>query len=284
METKFDWIDKLNSVQVESKRLNTRHLKNFIDSTLLLNNISYSTNSKIFLLYLNEIKNYQVLVFDDDFDNAYLECFLLSDSLKDNKSVLFIYKKYIVLYINKEPYFFQKNSAKINNIELKRYLENSLKVNIEYIEEVDDKKFNEYYTRFKKENKKKLLKNYNKTKEYFLVIYSIYICLIIAISFLSVINEKDELKSTTKKINILKDISFKPFVLEYSDFIKSLNKNKLVLNSFFYEKNITKFIFQSKNKSDIYNFLLMNKNKIFNSSIMYSKELKTFICEVEIKR
>lgn len=286
METKFDWVDDFKYIQIDSNRLPARLIKNFTYSNLLLNNISYNLNSKIYLLYLNEIKSYQILVFDEKFDPAYLECFSKSLYLNEYETVLFIYKQYMVLYKDKKPYYFQKNSININNDELRNYFENNLGLNIEYIEVVDDASFTKYFEKYKKEDKKSYLNNINKTKDYFLIIYLIYIVfLIITIFYLFTFNKENISNKDIKEINIDNKVKvFKPFTYLYSDILDNLQKNKLNLNSFIYEKNSIKFIFHSTNKKNIYDFLLIYKNRIKNSSILYNKELKAFVCEVGLKK
>lgn len=119
----------------------------------------------------------------------------------------------MVLYKDKKPYYFQKNSININNDELRNYFENNLGLNIEYIEVVDDASFTKYFEKYKKEDKKSYLNNINKTKDYFLIIYLIYIVfLIITIFYLFTFNKENISNKDIKEINIDNKVKvFKPF-------------------------------------------------------------------------
>ncbi len=280
MKKELNWLNKLTIVQVESKPLFNTALKNFINTNLLLNNVFIESLNKIYLFYISEIKTYQILVADDSFDISYLECF--RTNCTSNKNILFVCKNYCILYKNKKPYFFQKNTQQINKDEINRFIESKLSISIDEIKEFDDESLFSLIDNYKKSNFKAILKDFNKTKDGFLAIYIVYIFTILAFLFYFTIYGSVNSKVIVKP----KEITYPKmqyFSKDYNLILENLNKNKLKVKSFLYENKKIKLLFTSTNKENIYRFLIEFKNSINNSAVTYIKEKKLYECEIGIK-
>lgn len=276
----FNWCNTSSNLEIKSQKLKKSKLKNFVNTNLLLNSISFNKSNKIYCNYLDENESYQILVFENEFDESYLEVFNTFEN--SNKFTLFIHIKYFLVYKESKPYYFQKRSHGLTNEELKEFIENKFSISIDEIINVSDEDLLEGLKKYKQQKNKPMLLNINETKDYFFSIYSLYILFIVGgltyLIYMQNIENKIEPIKEVKKEKI-----FYSFEDKYDSFLKTFKSNKLKVVQLNYEKNIVKISFNSKEKKLLYSFLQEYKKNVLKSAITYLENEKIYLCEVSLK-
>ena len=114
----------LKLVIIKSKK----NLKSFISTFFELKNINLSSNSKIVLNYIKELKIYQILLIKEKFNNLEIELFYKLLENNEKEFISFIYEKYFLIFKNNKIYYIQNIDENIDNRELLSYLNKNFKI------------------------------------------------------------------------------------------------------------------------------------------------------------
>lgn len=270
--------ENIKTFLIESPKLKQNKLKNFVVNSLLINNYIYSQRDFIYLFYLENINSYEILVSKE----KVLSFDILNSYIEENGFVSIKYEDFYILFFDKKPYYFQQIQNDISNDEVYKYLENKLKIKIDNKIAINKNEFEKLSKKFKTDNL--LLTNINEEKRNQFKAYILY-CLLILLSLSTYIfyNQSEKQIPKTKVVN--KEYpNFISYYEKHKNLLSKIRKHKLKLKTLIYEKKLLNLTFESKNKSDIYSFLLEYKNKISNSSITYIEKIKLYECIVDVKK
>lgn len=270
--------ENIKTFLIESPKLKQNKLKNFVVSSLLINNYIYSQRDFIYLFYLENINSYEILVSKE----KVLSFDILNPYVEENGFVSIKYEDFYILFFDKKPYYFQQIQNDISNDEVYKYLENKLKIKIDNKIAINKNEFEKLSKEFKTD--KLLLININEEKRYQFKAYILY-CLLIILSLSTYIfyNQSEKQIHKTKIVN-KKYPNFISYYEKHKNLLSKIRKHKLKLKTLIYEKKLLNLTFESKNKSDVYSFLLEYKNRISNSSITYIEKIKLYECIVDVKK
>lgn len=270
--------ENIKTFLIQSPKLKRNKLKNFVISSLLINNYIYSQRDFIYLFYLENINSYEILVSKE----KVLSFDILNSYIEENGFISIKYEDFYILFFDKKPYYFQQIQNDISNDEVYKYLENKLKIKIDNKITINKNEFEKLSKEFKTDNL--LLTNINEEKRNQFKAYILY-CLLILLSLSTYIfyNQSEKQIPKTKVVN--KEYpNFISYYEKHKNLLSKIRKHKLKLKTLIYEKKLLNLTFESKNKSDIYSFLLEYKNKISNSSITYIEKIKLYECIVDVKK
>ena len=78
--------EKLTLLEIEvSEKIDNKNLKNFIFTNFKLKNITTNKNDKTFLIYIKELKKYQIFILNEKYD--FLNFKFLNNFMKIKKSL-----------------------------------------------------------------------------------------------------------------------------------------------------------------------------------------------------
>lgn len=282
----YEKIDKneFKTLIVKSpSKLKKNQYKNFILTSLILNNQIYNEKDFIYLLNLEEINSYEIITSNEEIKLFEILKFALTEK-SDIYSVIRIESSFLI-YKDSKPYYFQKIDNNISNEELISYIKNRLKIDITNIIEINQNEFESFKQKQSLEKDKKLLlENINKYSSNQLKIYLLYIfffiCMIILYLFYINTNKTVDIE----KISKTNYLEYQSFYKKFENIRLHLSENKLNLISFNYENNSLRLIFQSSKKDNIYKFLMEYKKLITDSSITYLVDLKKYECSVDVRK
>jgi hypothetical protein len=264
------------SVQTTAKILN-KHIKNFILSSLKLNNIIINKNDKIFFSYIKSANIYEIYILNTTNSNISTQYHIFNTFYKhksSNKSIdIFITKDFFVVYKESRFYFAKKNK-KYKTSDIIKFIEYKYHIKIDTVNIISDILLKEYETNIY--NSKTCSIDFISLKiSYSLVYYLIYIftfCILVSIFFIK--ENKITHNIINKKANKIynKDIT--------NDIIINLNKHNIYINKIDFDKKYTLSLY-SKNIKNIYNFLSEYKNKVNIKSLYQDKNIYYMELELE---
>ena len=277
-----------------SFEIDKKSLKKFIKTSLELNKINHKTSDKTYAFYLTESKQYQILVYSNEFTNNIFEIFKLNSSsiTQEYAFDLYVCKDFFTIYKDNCFYCYQELKQDFTQDELRTYIKNTLKVDIENIYEINTKKIDYLRNEFKNIDLESNFINVNRnTKEGFLV-YIIYLFLLVG----SVqiyreykayeVNEHSSNNIDRNKLEYkesLNKLRYKPFYKNYESLISNIKKHKIKLISMSYEDKIIKLSISSIKKDKLFDFLNLYKNQISSNLISFDKIKKLYKCTTDVK-
>lgn len=274
-------INDLNISNVQAtSRIKDKKLKDFAIKSLLLNNLPYNKKDKIFSSYLKQLNAYQFIILDEKFD--YIEFEVLKGKIRKDSPCLYLCDGYFILFFKDDSYFLQKVDYEIEEKELINYINKKFDLKLDSLEKVAKEQMQSLKEEFEKNNSKSTLKNINEEKNNAFKIYLLYLVfiLIFLVLYLKEISfSNQEIKTIQKQSNFHKGLENK-----IDKLLKKSNSHKVKLKLFKYENKNAKIVVSSKNKNDIYNFLLEYKDKISQENISCKENKKVYECSFYVKQ
>jgi hypothetical protein len=280
-----------------SFEIDKKSLKKFIKTSLALNKINYLSSDKIYISYLCESKQYQIIIHSFAFTNCVFELFKLNASSinKEYSFDLFVCKDFFVVYKNNIFYCYQELNQEFTIDELSNYIRNTFKINIINIFNINNEKLDYLKKEFLQINQESELINLNKNTRVSFYVYIIYLILIIGSLYIYIQYKNYEInKNNTTAITennyeyekTLNSLKYKPFYKNYESIISNIKKYKLKLTSMSYENKILKLSVSTTSKEKLFSFLNLYKNQISSNFISFDKSKKVYKCvaDVEIYR
>ena len=291
-------IENIKTLIIDNKK-NFKHkeLLEYLYSMLEINNIDFSSTSFIHLSHLENLSQYQVILFDKDIEFTIIDIFKVfySKSCKLDNNDLFLADNFFVIYRKQKFYYVQKIDYEINLDDLKKYILQMLKIKIDNIYSIDSNTMLDLENKYNEKYKNTSLLNINYKKDKSFKIYSLYIitCALLLITYYFYMFENENRLSNALMQENKKDYerfvkanAFNGLEDEFDEILNNIKKNKLKLHDFKYEKNYISLTFESKKKENIYNFLDFYRKRINKSSITLdvNSNLYRCLCDVKIYR
>ena len=270
-----------------SEKIKDANFSNFISTSLNLNNFETTKNDFLHVIFIEEILQYQILIFPQ---HNKIPIFQIFEQLYFTKTDLITFDLYITntffcLYKNRKIYYYQNLESKIINEELLDYLSKKFNQEINNYKFFTELNLKELEVKYLKQNNKNSIKNFNQKNNFSFKLYLIYLIIIFSIIF--IFKEKNQIEENFKTENNFNDLKneylFNYFYLDFDNLNNLLRKYNLNLKLLDYKDNKIKLIFTSNSKPNIYAFLEDIKNRLISQQIIFIENENIFESIIYVK-
>jgi hypothetical protein len=274
-----------------SEEIDNNSLKNFVLTSLNLNNKEYSSNDLIYATYMQELKQYQVILINNQFSNAEFQVFeLFYDDISEGLD-LYLTDKFFCLYKNGIFYYYQAIEFSLTIEEFLDFINKKFNTKVNNYKKIESDELEQLKNKYSQRNKKSNLKNINKKKDNSFIFYLLYLFLLIYIC-IYYIEKNSSYETENPKIQdqsiiyekFKKEHTFVSLENDFNGILENINKYSLQIISFEYKKSKIKIILNSQIKDNLYLFLKEYKKSLISSSIYFDekKELYEVIAYVNL--
>uniref|UniRef100_UPI004047EBBE hypothetical protein n=1 Tax=Aliarcobacter sp. TaxID=2321116 RepID=UPI004047EBBE len=288
-------LKQLISLEIDvSERINSKNLKDFILSSFELNNITYNQNDFVYVNYLSELNQYQIIIIDCKYKNAIFQTFELLYSQNDKTSIesfdLYLCKDFFCIYKNAQFYYYQNIKLNLPVEEFISFINKKFNIKIDNFREFNKQELEELKQSYLEKNKKSSLKRVNLKNNYTFIYYLIYLFLLTFIFIYFYINERNQIlfqkTDDEKSLNIeqfKESITFKSIRNDYKNLLEKINNYHLKIVLFEYKSSVFKIVLNSKIKNDLYSFFNEYKKDLISSNINYIEDKNLYEAVVHVR-
>ena len=282
--TKYISSDQIITLELDvSEEIDNNSLRNFVLTSLNLNNKEYSANDLIYTTYIKELKQYQILLINNKFSKAEFQVFELFYKDKAEGLDLYLCDKFFCLYKNGVFYYYQAIEFSLTIDEFLDFISKKFNTNVNNYKKIEVEELEELKNEYLKSKKKSSLKNINKKRNNSFIFYLIYLFLLVYVFIYYI--EQNSTNNVEKPIRNTSNLDYEKFKKEHTfislenDFNKifvSINKHSLEIISFEYKKAKIKMILNSQIKDDLYLFLNEYKKSLISSSVYFDEKKELY--------
>ena len=282
--TKYISSDQIITLELDvSEEIDNNSLRNFVLTSLNLNNKEYSANDLIYTTYIKELKQYQILLINNKFSKAEFQVFELFYKDKAEGLDLYLCDKFFCLYKNGIFYYYQAIEFSLTIDEFLDFISKKFNTNVNNYKKIEVEELEILKNEYLQNKKKSSLKNINKKRNNSFIFYLIYLFLLIYICIYYI--EQNSTNNVEKPMSNTSNLDYEKFKKEYTfvslenDFNKifeSINKHSLQIVSFEYKKAKIKMILNSQIKDDLYLFLNEYKKSLISSSVYFDEKKELY--------
>ena len=282
--TKYISSDQIITLELDvSEEIDNNSLRNFVLTSLNLNNKEYSANDLIYTTYIKELKQYQILLINNKFSKAEFQVFELFYKDKAEGLDLYLCDKFFCLYKNGVFYYYQAIEFSLTIDEFLDFISKKFNTNVNNYKKIEVEELEELKSEYLQSKKKSSLKNINKKRNNSFIFYLIYLFLLVYICIYYI--EQNSTNNVEKPIPNTSNLDYDKFKKEHTfislenDFNKifeSINKHSLEIISFEYKKEKIKMILNSQIKDDLYLFLNEYKKSLISSSVYFDEKKELY--------
>ena len=282
--TKYISSDQIITLELDvSEEIDNNSLRNFVLTSLNLNNKEYSANDLIYTTYIKELKQYQILLINNKFSKAEFQVFELFYKDKAEGLDLYLCDKFFCLYKNGVFYYYQAIEFSLTIDEFLDFISKKFNTNVNNYKKIEVEELEELKSEYLQSKKKSSLKNINKKRNNSFIFYLIYLFLLVYICIYYI--EQNSTNNVEKPIPNTSNLDYEKFKKEHTflslenDFNKifeSINKHSLEIISFEYKKAKIKMILNSQIKDDLYLFLNEYKKSLISSSVYFDEKKELY--------
>ena len=282
--TKYISSDQIITLELDvSEEIDNNSLRNFVLTSLNLNNKEYSANDLIYTTYIKELKQYQILLINNKFSKAEFQVFELFYKDKAEGLDLYLCDKFFCLYKNGIFYYYQAIEFSLTIDEFLDFISKKFNTNVNNYKKIEVEELEELKNEYLQSKKKSSLKNINKKRNNSFIFYLIYLFLLVYVFIYYI--EQNSTNNVEKPIQNTSNLDYEKFKKEHTfislenDFNKifeSINKHSLEIISFEYKKAKIKMILNSQIKDDLYLFLNEYKKSLISSSVYFDEKKELY--------
>lgn len=272
-----------------SEKIENKNLKKFIFTSLKLNNKIYNNDDLIYVNYIEELKQYQILLINKNYKNGIFQIFELFYKEKSFGLDLYLSDDFFCLYKNGSFYYFQTIDIHLSIDEFLEFISKKFNAQINHYQKIEKNYLENLKDEYLNVNKKSALKNINIKTNHSFKVYLFYIFFLIFIFFYFFPSEETNIDNTQINNNLIEFEKLKKeylFVNLENDFYNILNnikKYSLNLKSFEYQVNGFRITLSSTSKNSLYSFLNEYKDTLFSSSISHLEEENIYELVAHVK-
>ena len=282
--TNYACVKNIVSLEIDvSEKIDKENLKDFAFTSLILNNKNFSKNDLIYINYIEELKQYQILLSTNAHKYLFFQIFELFYDKEIKGLDLYLGDDFFCLYKDGLFYYYQAIEISLSiddflefiNRKFNSKINNYIKIEKAYLEELKEK--------YLLKNTKTILKNINIKNDNSFKFYLVYIFLLLFSSLYFYFNYTDFFHKEEVVINeelhfekLKNDYLFVSVENDLNDIFKNIKLYNLDLVLFEYKQNNIKLTLASKNKEDLYQFLKEYKETLISSSILFDENKKTY--------
>lgn len=292
--TNYSSIKNIVSLEIDvSEKIDNTNLKDFVFTSLFLNNKTYSSTDLIYINYIEELKQYQIILSNN---SSKYEIFQIFEQYyeKDSKGIdLYLCDDFFCLYKNGLFYYYQAIEISLSMEDFLEFINRKFNININNYERVEKEYLEELKEKYLLKNTKGRLENINIKNDNSFKFYLIYVFLLLFGSFYFYYNYNDFIED--KKTIISEEFEFNKLKNDYlfislerdlNDILENLKLHNISLQAFEYKLNNIKMTLVSKNKDNLYLFLKDYKENLISSSINFdeNKNIYEMIAYVKLSK
>ena len=282
--TNYACVKNIVSLEIDvSEKIDKENLKDFAFTSLILNNKNFSKNDLIYINYIEELKQYQILLSTNAHKYLFFQIFELFYDKEIKGLDLYLGDDFFCLYKDGLFYYYQAIEISLSiddflefiNRKFNSKINNYIKIEKDYLEELKEK--------YLLKNTKTILKNINIKNDNSFKFYLVYIFLLLFSSLYFYFNYTDFFHKEEVVINeelhfekLKNDYLFASVENDLNDIFKNIKLYNLDLVLFEYKQNNIKLTLASKNKENLYQFLKEYKETLISSSILFDENKKTY--------
>lgn len=282
--TNYACVKNIVSLEIDvSEKIDKENLKDFAFTSLKLNNKNFSNNDLIYINYIEELKQYQILLITNNHKYLLFQIFELFYDKEIKGLDLYLGDDFFCLYKDGLFYYYQAIEISLSiddflefiNRKFNSKINNYIKIEKDYLEELKEK--------YLLKNTKTTLKNINIKNDNSFKFYLVYIFLLLFSSLYFYFNYTDFFHKEEVVINeelhfekLKNDYLFVSVENDLNDIFKNIKLYNLDLVLFEYKQNNIKLTLASKNKENLYQFLKEYKETLISSSILFDENKKTY--------
>ena len=282
--TNYACVKNIVSLEIDvSEKIDKENLKDFAFTSLKLNNKNFSNNDLIYINYIEELKQYQILLSTNAHKYLFFQIFELFYDKEIKGLDLYLGDDFFCLYKDGLFYYYQAIEISLSiddflefiNRKFNSKINNYIKIEKDYLEELKEK--------YLLKNTKTILKNINIKNDNSFKFYLVYIFLLLFSSLYFYFNYTDFFHKEEVVINeelhfekLKNDYLFASVENDLNDIFKNIKLYNLDLVLFEYKQNNIKLTLASKNKENLYQFLKEYKETLISSSILFDENKKTY--------
>ena len=282
--TEYISTDQIITLELDvSEEIDNNSLRNFVLTSLDLNNKEYSSKDLVCATYIEELKQYQILLIDKDYPKATFQVFELFYKNKSEGLDLYLTDKFFCIYKNGTFYYYQAIEFSLTIEEFLDFINKKFNTNVNNYKKIESNELEELKNKYSLSKKKSSLKNINQRRDNSFIFYLIYIFLLILIFIYYI--EQNSTNKTEKQIINTSNLDYEKFKKEHTfvslenDFNKifeNINKYSLQIISFEYKKPKIKIILNSQIKDNLYAFLTEYKKSLISSSVYFNEKKELY--------
>ena len=282
--TNYACVKNIVSLEIDvSEKIDKENLKDFAFTSLTLNNKNFSNNDLIYINYIEELKQYQILLITNNHKYLLFQIFELFYDKETRGLDLYLGDDFFCLYKDGLFYYYQAIEISLSiddflefiNRKFNSKINNYIKIEKDYLEELKEK--------YLLKNIKITLKNINIKNDNSFKFYLVYIFLLLFSSLYFYFNYTDFYEKEEVVINeelhfekLKNDYLFISVENDLNDILKNIKIYNLDLVLLEYKQNNIKLTLASKNKENLYQFLKEYKENLISSSILFDENKKTY--------
>lgn len=282
--TNYACVKNIVSLEIDvSEKIDKENLKDFAFTSLTLNNKNFSNNDLIYINYIEELKQYQILLITNNHKYLLFQIFELFYDKETKGLDLYLGDDFFCLYKDGLFYYYQAIEISLSiddflefiNRKFNSKINNYIKIEKDYLEELKEK--------YLLKNTKTTLKNINIKNDNSFKFYLVYIFLLLFSSLYFYFNYTDFYEKEEVVINeelhfekLKNDYLFISVENDLNDILKNIKIYNLDLVLLEYKQNNIKLTLASKNKENLYQFLKEYKENLISSSILFDENKKTY--------
>jgi hypothetical protein len=266
-----------------SEKIDNKNLKDFIFTSLSINNKKFSNNDFIYNTHIDKLNQYQIIVIDKNYKYVVFQIFELFYDKKVEGLDLYLCDDFFCLYKNGLFYYYQtiefsltiEDFLEFINRKFNTKINNYIKIEKDYLEELKNK--------YLSKNIKTTLKNINIKNDNSFKFYIIYILILLILGIYFYLN-KEEL-SLNKEMLSNQNLEFENFKKEHNflslgdDFdsiLENIKLHNLDLQIFEYKQSKIKIVISSQIKENLYMFLEEYKKTLLSSSVYFDENKQKY--------
>ena len=242
--TKYISSDQIITLELDvSEEIDNNSLRNFVLTSLNLNNKEYSANDLIYTTYIKELKQYQILLINNKFSKAEFQVFELFYKDKAEGLDLYLCDKFFSLYKNGIFYYYQAIEFSLTIDEFLDFISKKFNTNVNNYKKIEVEELEELKNEYLQSKKKSSLKNINKKRNNSFIFYLIYLFLLVYVFIYYI--EQNSTNNVEKPIQNTSNLDYEKFKKEhtfislenvFNKIFESINKHSLEIISFEYKK------------------------------------------------
>lgn len=270
-----------------NEEIKKNHIKEFIYTSLSLQNIKIDKKDYLLYIYISEIKSYEIVIYKNRFNKL----LLLNGYFQKNPSLnttLLVCDNLIVLFKDKKLFYIHKLEYNLSQDELKEFIYNRFSI------VVDDFRFLEYDELKKiKFHKNQLFAKLNFITKNNYIYTSLYITylliLFLLISFIIYENnfsksklEDDIKQKQTHLMNLINSKQKSLQVVSLVEIFKNIKLFSLDLRKLTYEQKNYFLILENTDEKELYKFVNIYKKNTKIKKLQYVSERGKYELHIQI--
>jgi hypothetical protein len=288
----FAQANEIKSLLIDvSEEIENKNLKKFIFTSLKLKNLIINKNHFVYINFISELKQYQILIFPTHYKNAIFQIYELFylDKKELDSFDLYLAKDYFCLYKNGEFYYYQNIESEILINDLIEYINKNFSLKIDNYKIINNAYAEELKNDYLEKALYNKLINFNSKNSYGFGIFLFYILMLILTSSLFFLNNqidsenKNEIVFENSFNKLKNEHLFISFSSNLNELLDLLNKYNLNLKTLEYKENRLKVVLSTPIKADIYSFFSELKTNLISNDINYFENEKIYESTIYVK-